>query len=417
MSCPVRVLLDARMLIGKYSGIARVVTETANALARQNEIKVLLLCGNVEPPKEIVETGVCIIPSSFSRSDRSPIRRWIWEERNLPRIIRESGADLFHATWNSGIPRRCPVPALLTLHDLIPWHDPASRFRPAHQQWAYKFAVRSSCQRAALVTTVSAYTGQQLIDTLDIDPGKVVVVHNGARISQGLLATEVEPHSAGPCGTGFQPVHDACKDKHLMNESSPNPPPYVLYVGGHEARKNVAGVFEAIRCMSHLHPPGVNLRLTGTLKDLTGAARDAFERLPEKQRVEFLGTPSDTELDAHYRSALCLLMLSTAEGFGLPVLEAMARGCPVIAARAAALPEIVGDAGWLVDPHDPRESAEAIHQLATDARRRQRLADAGRRRVVGFEWHSVAEQVRGVYEAVLAGTPLAVKPSMLAFNS
>lgn len=369
---PLRVLIDARMLVGRFSGVARVVTQLVDHLARDPNLRVIALCGNAPYTPWSGRKDIEVVGTSFSREDRSADRRLHWERSHLARFIRRSRADVYHATWNSGVPRGCPVPAVLTIHDLIPWTQRGGGWNGRWRAWCYRRAVRSSSRRATLLTVVSEFVRQQVLETLRLPPEKVSAIPNGVNIT----APMVRP--------------------------SPSHSPFVLYVGGHEPRKNVAGVFETMRRYWERHGFGVALRLAGTIESMNGAAAAALNKLPAQAPVEFLGQPTDAELAREYASATALLMLSYAEGFGLPVLEAMAHGCPVIAANRASLPEVVGDAGILVDPDAPDSIVAALEQLIENEARRTELIHRGLTRARQLSWSVTAEQYARLYVQVAA---------------
>ena len=133
-----RVMIDARMLVGRFAGVARVVTRLVDELVRQGQIEVVALCGEVVYEPWRSRSDFEIVRSTFGCRDRSVPRRVLWEETRLPRIISAAGVDLFHATWNFGIPARCPVPSLLTIHDLIPWAPWSGSNVPAVHKWCYR---------------------------------------------------------------------------------------------------------------------------------------------------------------------------------------------------------------------------------------------------------------------------------------
>ena len=145
----------------------------------------------------------------------------------------------------------------------------------------------------------------------------------------------------------------------------------------------------------------LELRLTGLVGSLRGAAATAYRNLPGDVPVRFLGDIDDQELERQYASAQVLLMLSRDEGFGLPVLEAMAHGCPVVAAARAALPEVVGDAGLLVDPENADEISGAMRMLIANPDLRAKYVHRGRQRARTFSWEATASQMRAVYERML----------------
>jgi glycosyltransferase involved in cell wall biosynthesis len=165
-------------------------------------------------------------------------------------------------------------------------------------------------------------------------------------------------------------------------------------------------VFDSLGRYWLQYDPAMELHLTGCADQLSNAAGRAYQQLDHRGRIQFLGTPGDEELAREYAGATALLMLSRAEGFGLPVMEAMAHGCPVIAARCGALPEIVGNAGNLVDPDDIEQIVGSIHAIAHQPLLAAELIAKGRRRAGHFTWRRAAEAYFREYQ--LAATTAAV---------
>ena len=367
------VLIDARMLLGRFSGVARFVTRLVDRLTDGGTIRVVALCGSKPYAPWVDREDIAVVVTSFDRQCRTPLKRAWWEQTVLPTVIRNSGVDLFHATWNSGIPYRCPVPSVLTLHDLIPWNDPVEYFATAIQRTVYRYAIRSSVRRASATATVSRFVRSQVVETLGADPRCTLAIPNGVDVPE-----------------------EACQDGQRQT------PAFALYVGGHETRKNLEGVFHVLRVYREKYGQTLGLKVTGSAETLTPLATKALAELPSGLQVEFVGHVTDEHLNELYRSASVLLFLSREEGFGLPVLEAMASGCPVIAAGRASIPEVVGDAGFLVDPDDYGQAADILWGLMTDANLRRRMVASGLARAAEFSWADTAEAYASLYERVLS---------------
>ncbi len=382
---PIRVMLDARMLLGRFSGVARMVTRLAEELAKRDDVRVVALCGNEDYEPWRGRRDITVVASDFTRRDRTPMRRRIWEERRLRRLICEAGVDLFHATWNSGIPWRCPVPGVLTIHDLIPWNEPVCGLGQRVERGCYRSAVRIAARRAVRITTVSDYVRRDVIRRLRVDPRRIEVIGNGVDPALHI------PERRGQAPT-LQPELQA---------------PYVLYVGGHERRKNVAGVLAAMQTYWARSGFGLELHLTGSLEQLCPEAAAVLNRTDPEAPVRFLGDPDDGQLSRLYGGATALLLLSYEEGFGLPALEAMVHGCPVIASNRMSLPEVVGDAGLLVAPDDQEAAARAIRDLVESPQVRAGLLERGRARAASALWRDVAERMVCLYRGVLNPRPKA----------
>lgn len=381
MTRPLRVMIDARMLLGRPSGVGRFVTRLVDELIRRDDVDVTTLCGDSVPPIWRDRTGFRVVTTDFSRADRTALRRLRWETTRLSRIVSRAGVDVFHATWNSGVPSRSAAPSVVTVHDLIPYRDPETYFASAADRWAYRWSLRSAVRRAAAVTTVSGHVRGELIRHLGLNTRDVSVVANGTDIRGG----------AG---------HDESGGR------------YALYVGGCEPRKNLTGVLNAVECYRRMYGGELELVLTGDAARLDAPTANRFALALGSGIARFVGDVSDDELNALYHGASVLLMLSRDEGFGIPVIEAMGRGCPVVAANCASLPEIVGDAGMLVDPDDAEAAAAAMHGLIDDTAQRAEFIRRGRERAATFSWETAERRYSSIY-ADVARMPDSVAPGRL----
>jgi hypothetical protein len=173
MSDNLRVLIDARMMMGRFSGVARMVTRLVEHLADMPHVTVSVLCGNESYEPWEHSKNLEMIVSDFSRKYRSPARRLWWEATRLRHWIAQSEADVFHATWNTGAPFACPVPTILTVHDVIPWDEPARGLSARAAQMYYRYSLRASMRRAQRVVAVSGFTADQIARKLCLDPSQI----------------------------------------------------------------------------------------------------------------------------------------------------------------------------------------------------------------------------------------------------
>jgi glycosyltransferase involved in cell wall biosynthesis len=172
---------------------------------------------------------------------------------------------------------------------------------------------------------------------------------------------------------------------------------YIFYAGRSSPIKNIEGLIGAFEMLLNEYSIDIKLKLTGDERKLNFSIE---ERLRDK--VEFVGYPSDDQLVELYRNALLLVFPSFYEGFGFPPLEAMACGCPVVVSNVASLPEICGDAAYYVDPHDVESIAGGIHRVLTDEALRQGLIEKGLERSRLFSWEKSAREHIEVFEEVLS---------------
>jgi glycosyltransferase involved in cell wall biosynthesis len=262
-------------------------------------------------------------------------------------------------------PLLATVPLVFTIHDLnhIQFGGNASFSRTAYYRWH----IRPSCRRAFRVLTGSEFSRRCILDWAGI--GEERVVNVGYGVSSAFRA-DGERHAPG-----F---------------------PYLLYVGNRRAHKNVPGLFRGF-ALSGVDE-SVKLVLSG---DPDAQTEELAHRLKLNGRVVYTGEVSDETLARYYRGALVLVLPSLYEGFGLPVVEAMACGTPVIASNIPALRETARDAALLVDPGEAESIADAVRQVASDSGLRGRLREKGPERARAFSWDATAARVRNVLSDAL----------------
>ncbi|HZP89955.1 MAG TPA: glycosyltransferase family 1 protein [Actinomycetota bacterium] len=324
---------------------------------------------------------------------REPPERWIrdfWVEE-LPASIKTlyprwaltghpplppglQSADVVHATNPAAIP---PVEGRQRL--VVTVHDLAFELLPGmfERSWRflYKAGLWAAVKRAHAIVTPSRNTAEDVLSRTRVDPGRLHVIP---------LAPALAPGTADP---------------ELVLSRLKVPQPYVLFVGTLEPRKNLVRLIRAYRRVAATGLPHA-LVLVGGL----GWHHDALMReiaLPGPGDVALTGPLSPEDLDAVYRAADVFVYPSLYEGFGLPVIEAMARGVPTVASNTSSLPEVAGEAALGVNPRSVREIAQAIEAVLTDLDLADRLSIAGRRRAERFSWDETARMTLEVYERVV----------------
>jgi glycosyltransferase involved in cell wall biosynthesis len=271
------------------------------------------------------------------------------------------------------------VPAVFTCHDLIPLI--LRRHFRAHQRLIYRFTHQLALNAAQLTIAVSHSTGRDLQRFFRVSPERIVVVHEG-----------VDEH--------FRPPSRAEIDRVRAQYALPDR--YMLYFGSNKPHKNVPRLVEAFaRLGSGDRKLGTGLVIAGHWDQRYPQAKDLAAQLNLTDRVRFSGPVQDGDLPALYGGAELFVFPSEYEGFGLPVLEAMACGTPVVCSNRSSLPEVAGDAALLCDPQDVEELARAIEQALTDRAVRAVLQQRGLVRAAQFSWDQTAQQTLHVYHSIL----------------
>jgi alpha-1,3-rhamnosyl/mannosyltransferase len=356
----VRVGLELTVLELDAGGTARAARGLAEALRARDDVELVALrqAGRVR-----------------GRVARGLVRELAWLPFGLPARARRAGVDVLHCPGPNVPLRTGALPLVVTVHDDVAWAHPEWMGRANVLQ--HRLVLERALPRAAAVITPSAFARDTVLARLELDPARVHVVPWGV---DARFSPEPEP-ADGPREGGL---------------------PYLLAVGTLQPRKNLEA---ALAAFERAVDAGLEHRLVvvGARGWRDAALLSRVEGSRHAGRIRLAGFVADDKLATLYRGADALLFPSRYEGFGLPALEAMALGTPVVAARAGALPEVVGDAGILVDPDDPDALATALLELLADADRRARLRAAGLRRAGGFTWAACAELTVAAYRAAAGG--------------
>ncbi len=299
-----------------------------------------------------------------------PIEYELWHRLRWPRV--RIAAEVVHAPSLAIPPTKLPL--VVTVNDVAFLHHPDA-FTPRGVAF-HRRGLALARRHADAVVAPSQFTRRELIAE-GFSPDTVFVAHHGVPQHRAAQRRDPDP---------------AATDGHLRRLGVQSP--FVLAVGTIEPRKNLPVLVAALERVRVDHPDTT----------LVLAGPRGWLDVPDLDRpwVRELGGVEEAALDALYRRATLYAMPSRYEGFGLPVLEAMAKGCPVVATGATSLPEVVGDAGILVRPGDVAEWSRALGHLLTDPAARERLATLGVARAATFTWATSAEQHLDAYRAAMS---------------
>ena len=367
------IILDARTATDHFPGIGRYVVNLASALQRvAPDLSLILLR---DPSAAAQRLALPDLPALDCAASPFALPQQ-WRVRS---ILRQSRAALYHSAYYL-MPYAPGIPSMVTCYDLIPLVYP--QYFTATQRLIFRTAHVLALRTTRVTLAISAATKNDLVRFFHVDPRRIVVTPLAA-------AAHFQPPSRAEVNRVKQ--HYALPDR------------YVLYFGSNKPHKNVPRLVEAFAASS-ARASGIDLVIAGHWDERYPQAKELAERLSLKERVRFIGPVQDNDLPALYGGTELFVFPSEYEGFGLPVLEAMACGAPVVCSNRSSLPEIAGDAALLCDPHDVAALARALEQALTDWDLRAGLQQRGLERAAQFTWEQAASQTLKMYRTILPRT-------------
>jgi glycosyltransferase involved in cell wall biosynthesis len=373
----VRIGIDARKLhdfgIGTY--IRNLLRQLAK-LDRQTEFVVLCRPDDREALSSL-GTNFRAVPETAGNYSIS-------EQIRIPLALRREGVTLFHAP-HYVLPPLVRCRSVVTIHDCI--HLMFPQYLPNRLALGYaRTSIAMAARRATRVLTVSESSKRDILRFVDIDPGKIDVIYNAYDERFGIEPREEDVVRV--------------RERYQLHDE------FVLYAGNVKPHKNLERLIQAFDLVRRRGLDRLKLVLIGDEISKYAALRRAVHQHQLHKYVRFLGYLPEETLAVMYRLAGVFVFPSLYEGFGLPPLEAMASGTPVVTSNVSSLPEVAGDAAMLVDPYDPAAIAEAIYQVLNDERLRKDLRHRGLARAHQFSWEQSVRRVRKIYgEVCLTAEP------------
>jgi alpha-1,3-rhamnosyl/mannosyltransferase len=290
--------------------------------------------------------------------------------------------DVYHAT-HYVLPAYLPCPSVVTIHDII--HLLYPQFLKNRFALLYaRIMIARSLRLGRRIVTVSESTRDDIQDFFGVDGAEIRVVYNGV---EDVFRHRLPPDELQAKLQGFR----------LRR-------PYLLFVGNPKPHKNIENLLRAYARALELAPGDVTLACVGDREGGSARLRYLCRSLGVAERVAFLGHVADDDLPALYQGALAFLYPSLYEGFGLPVVEAMASGVPVVTSSSSALRELAEGSADLVNPHDVEDIAKAIVRCLTSAEHRESMSARGAARSADFDWRTTAERTLEVYREAMGVT-------------
>ena len=344
------IFVNARFLTQSITGVQRYAIEISRILKKINPSIRFVAPSNILHPEIAKELNVEIIGN---------LKGHLWEQIELPRFLKKQGVPLLLSLGSTA-----PISykrKIVTVHDLAYIHFPDAvswKFR-----LYYNFLIPKVLRSSLHITSVSEFSKNDICEVYKIPREKVSVVYNASSFE--LNSTQVIAH----------------KEK------------FILGVGSIQPYKNIEALVSAFVIFKKRIGSEYLLKLVGGSNKGVFKDTSLMKKIEENRDVQFTGYLTDTELLALYGSASCFVFPSLFEGFGIPPLEAMACGCPVIASTAASIPEVCGNAALYCDPYDVEDIAEKMFQLVNDKQLQSELVDLGYENTQRFSWQKSAEDL------------------------
>lgn len=368
-----RIGIDARMYSSSFTGIGRYVYELTRRLFELDQVNEYVLFLN-EP-----QFSAFTPPYARVRKVLVNAPHYSWAEQvRFARLLRRERLDLMHFT-HFNAPLLYRGVSVVTIHDLTLSFFPGKKMTSWWRRQAYHAVLGSVVRRSRRVVAVSENTQRDLVRLFNVPSAKVEVIYEGVG----------EEFTEGPSG--------GVRDRYGILDD------FFLYTGVWRSHKNVTGLLAAFARLCALPSFTGQLVLTGKEDPFYPEVKSAIRELRLDSRVILAGLVPEEDLVALYREARVFVMPSFYEGFGLPPLEAMACGTPVVCSNTSSLPEVCGGAALFFNPYSVDDMTGAMRRLWEDEALRQTLVLKGRERVAAFSWNMMAKATLAIYNAILKG--------------
>ena len=364
-----RIAVNTRLLLkGKLEGIGWFTYQTLERMVRDHpEHEFIFFFDRPYDPMFVFAPNV--IPVVVHPQARHPILFYIWFEWSIPYMLRKYKADLFLSP-DSHMSLSTEVPTCLVIHDLAFEHYP-EHFILSHRLYWRHFSPLFA-KKAKRIATVSTFSKNDIIKCYNIPPDKIDVVYNGAHNEYQPLAIE---------------EREAVKKKYADGCE------YFVFAGALHPRKNIVNLLKAFISFKKRQPTNMKLVIAGRPAWKYDEVEQMRAEMPFKDDVKWVGYMNVDELSKVIGAAYTLVYASIFEGFGIPILEALQCGVPAIVSNTSSMPEVADDAALLVDPNDPQDIADKMHQIYKDEALRTKLIANARQQIKKFDWNNTANKL------------------------
>lgn len=366
----------AHLLKGKLEGIGWFAHETLKRLVRNHPEHEFVFFFDRKWDDEFLYAEN-VVPVKTVLPARHPVLWWWHNQIELKQLVKRYQIDLFYSP-DGWMPLGLKIPVIDVIHDINFMHR--NDKLPLLTKWYYRYFFPKFAHKSSRVLTVSEYSKTDLVDTFLLSPDKVDVIFNGVNDIYQPLAKEVQ-----------------IEVKNKVAEGAP----YFIYVGSINSRKNIIGMLKAFDQFKLKYKTAHKFVFVGSPMWNDNEFELSYNNLQFKKDVLRLGRLDIESLNLVLGSAEALLLVSFFEGFGIPIIEAMACDVPVITSNNTSMPEIAGDAAIIVDPKNVDEIANAMHQIADNNDFRNSMIEKGRKQRDLYTWDNSADKVWESFQKVI----------------
>jgi len=373
-----RIAVNTRLLLkDKLEGIGWYTYETLSRIVKAHpEHEFFFIFDRPYSEEFIFEKNVS--PIVLGPPTRHPILWYLWFEYKIPRLLKKLNIDLFLSP-DGFLSLSSKTPSVAVIHDINFEHHPKD-LKFSHSKF-YRFFFRKYAHKASQITTVSEYSKKDIANNYGIEKSKIDVSLNGVN-------------------SIFHPI--GLREQIITKQEYSSGKDYFLFVGALHPRKNIKRLLLAFNSFKNDTKSTNKLLIVGAKMWWNSELKETFENLPHKEDVVFTGRKPLSDLQLLYASAQAFCFVPYFEGFGIPIIEAMKCGCPVITSNCTAIPEVAGDAALLVDPFNIEEIKDAMIKIENESSMRAELSEKGLIHSQNFSWNNTANALWNSIEKVLA---------------
>ncbi|MFU0783664.1 MAG: Glycosyl transferase group 1 [Thermoanaerobacterium thermosaccharolyticum] len=380
-----KIAINASILDDKPSGLGiytyNVIKELTNIVGNDDELFIYTSCTNLFKEQKNIKIKNVPQNTQPKYGKSAAIKRFIWTQFNLKKDILKENVNILYSTTHHGLlsfDRQ-----IITVHDLLPlyfnYKDSLQRILQSNY---FKYFLPRILKKTKKIITISDCTKKDMIKFFRIEEEKIVRIYNGYDDKEFYFRNK---------------AYEYIFSKYKIKK-------YLLAIGASYPHKNYERFLQAAKIVKDKGTHNFSIIIAGGKKEYQESLKKLSQEMGLYSEIRFIDYVSQEDLPYLYSAAQCLVYPSLYEGFGLPPLEAMACGCPVITSNTSSLPEVVGDAGIMVVPYDVNEIAKAIDLVLSNENLRKEMIEKGLKQAKKFSWRKTAEEILKVYEDVYKET-------------